>query len=424
MFLSKKNPENLILFLFFAGTFILLILLSPIYSPDTYSYLHVDVFRFPGYVLFIRGFQFVFGGFFDTAIVGFQLLLGFVSVFKLYKNCSSLLKLNTGYKVILFLVLVLPYFTPSYIANNLASEGISYPFYLLFISFVLDFLYRDQSHKIIHLSIAFILLNLTRGQFIILAPILAFLYIIKYKKGILRQRRYIKLFVIVLLPILTMTLDSSYRKIVHGFFITTPYSYVNSITLPLFVSQKEDRLDFENEDHRILFTKSYNTIDSLNLLSSKINGSYQEKYKVFHDNFPIICNQNIHVKGMAYYRNANENPHHGSVLTEKACKEMFPILIRNNFKEWLTLYFTGFLYGYKSIFIFLFILGVLIYSSWVSLKSFTLENSLLLLATLLIISNSLIIALASHTISRYLFYNYFFLVVIVVLILRKIKLKI
>jgi hypothetical protein len=48
----------------------------------------------------------------------------------------------------------------------------------------------------------------------------------------------------------------------------------------------------------------------------------------------------------------------------------------------------------------------------------------LFLSTLLIISNAMIVAFASHSIIRYLFYNYFFGIILLIILFRKITSKI
>ncbi len=419
----KFSTFDILLFVIYLGIFTYFILQPAIYSPDTNTYFRLHFYRFPGYGLFLRIFDFLFGSFFDTAVVGFQLLFGFISILVISKTCRQLLKLN-GYEYLALLILLtFPYFPPLLVGNNLTSEGLSYPLYLFLIAFSIDFLFKNQSIKLIHLSIAFTLLCLTRGQFIIVAPILFALYILKERKNIFTRPKVFFLIILLVLPLVPQTMDRVYHKAAHGFFVTTPFSYVNALTLPIFVSEKKDSALMKTEDEKILFLKTYETIDSLGLLSSNVLGDATSKYRVFHNNFPIICNRTFHVPGMNYFEPKTDKLGENVVMIEQAAKEMLPVLVKNNFKKYISIYFEGVFHGFKGILIFSIVMLLFIYGLFVSLKKWSLYNSLLLFATLLIISNAFIVAFASHSIMRYLFYNYFFAILIAIVLFRKITPK-
>lgn len=419
----KFSAFDILLLVIYLVLFSYFILQPAIYSPDTNTYFRVHFYRFPGYGLFLRIFDFLFGNFFDTAVVGFQLIFGFISISVLGKTCKQLLKLNVFEYLALLILLTFPFFPPLLVGNNLTSEGISYPLYLLLIAFSFDFLFNNQSKKLIHLSIAFILLCLTRGQFIIVAPIILFLYILKERKSLMQKPKFFFIIVLLLLPFVSQTLDRVYHKAVHGFFVTTPFSYVNALTLPLFVSEKKDAALMKTEDEKIIFQKTYETIDSLGLLSSKVAGDASSKYRVFHNNFPMICNRTFHVPTMNYFESKSNKLSENVVLTEKAAREMLPVLVKNNFKEYISIYFQGIFHGFKGIIVFCIVLLFLIYALLISFKKWNLYNALLLFGSLLIVSNAFIVAFASHSIMRYLFYNYFFTILIGIILFRKITSK-
>jgi hypothetical protein len=423
---ARKNIslESKVIAVLFILLFIYFILQPALYSPDTYSYIGGYIYRSPVYVIFLRIFQFIFGSFFDYSVVGFQLILGFSCIYIIYKNLSTLLKLKLWQKILVFLVLIFPYFPPLSIGNNITSEGISYPLYLVMISFAIDFLYREKDKSVYLFSIVFIVLSLTRGQFFIVAPILAFLFILRERKSIFSQKNILLLALILLIPFIANTLDKSYHKIIHGHFVTTPFSFVNAMTLPLFVSHKEDVESLKNKDHKVIFSKTHSTIEQLGLLNANIDKGNSEKYKIFHQNVPIICNQTFHKTGLDHYENVDTTPNKNAVLIEQASKEMLPILVSNNFRAYISLYFTSIQHGFKSIFALGFVLLIFIYSGFLSLKNFTIENGILFLSTLLIISNAMIVAFASHSIIRYLFYNYFFGIILLIILFRKITSKI
>lgn len=415
---TKVSKKDILWLLLYIGVFTYFIFQPPIYSPDTGSYWHLDVFRYPIYPLFLRGFEFIFGNNYWTAVVAFQLLLVLGSIQVFFKNISNLLKLNFVLELLLFAILLFPIFPPLLTANNLASEGLSYPLYLLLITFGVDFLFREKTKRIYFFSAVFIALALTRGQFVIIVPIIVFLLLLKHKKNIFRKSHLKYLLLLILLPIITNTLDATYRKAVHKHFITTPFTFTNALTLPLYISEKKDSSLFENPDHKAIFLKTYKRIDSLGLLSSKVKGGYSAKYQVFHDNFPYICNQSFHNIGREYYKDDND-PFKSPIDTEIAAKQMFPVLLKAHFKDYISLYYTSVMHGFYSVFIFIFFVIICIYSGLKCLKKFNLENGLLFFGSLLILSNALIVAVAVHTIMRYVFYNFAMAYIIIVLLSKK-----
>ncbi len=419
----KLSSFNILLLVIYLGLFVYFILQPAIYSPDTNTYFRLHFYRFPVYGLFLRVFDLVFGSFYNLAVVGFQLLLGFASILILAKNCKRLLKLNYLTFFGLLAVLTFPYFPPLLIANNICTEGLSYPLYLLLISFAFDFFFREQPKKLFHLSVIFVLLCLTRGQFIIIAPIFAVLYFLKERKKGFKKGTVFTILLFLLLPIVTQTLDKTYHKMVHGFFVTTPFSYINALTLPLFVSEEKDALQFKTQDEKTLFLHTYKTIDSLGLLSSSIDGDATSKYLLFHNNFPMICNRNFHIPGLEYFEDKTAKPGENVVLIEEAAKAMFPVLVTNNFEKYISIYFQGIFHGFKGILISVVVLLIFLYSCVITLKKWSLHNGLLLLFTTLIVSNSMLVAFASHSIMRYLFYNYFFAILIGVILIRKLTAK-
>lgn len=415
----KRSKISYLLLLIFAALFVYFILQPALYSPDSYSYLRGDFNRFPGYVIFTRLITIIFRDYFDVAAIGIQLFIGFTAVFIILQKASNLFKLNIWLRIGLFLILIFPFFPPLSIANNITSESFAYSFYLMFISFTLDFLFRQQRRKIVHLTVCFLLLSLTRGQFILIPPIIALLYLFKFKKESFKRPKLFYFLWLLILPLVVSNLNKGYNKIIYGHYVATPFSFVNTVALPLFVANKSDAQFIEKEEDRIIFLKSIRQMDSTGLISYKVKGNAKEKYKVFHTYFPQICNQNIYVHALEFYRNRDGISTSNSVNIEQSCKRIFTVLVKQNVGEYVTLYFTGLIYGFKSIYILIFVVLVFLYSIWMCYKDFTIENAALLLFTTLILTNAGLVAVACHSIIRYLFYNYCLGFIIIVILFRK-----
>ncbi|QIE59086.1 hypothetical protein G5B37_05775 [Rasiella rasia] len=417
--LPKNTFENKVLFFLFIAFFSFFIFQPALFSPDTHSYLRADITRFPGYIIYLRGLQAVFGEVFSTAAVVGHLVMGFLAIVVFFKNCSRLFSLSVIAQVLLLIVLLFPYFKPIEVALNLTSEGLAYPLYLLLLSFSIDFLLKDQTKKVIYISVVYLLLVLTRGQFIIVGPILGFLFLLKKKRAIRTLKPILIFALLVLLPVISGVVDKTYRYIFYGYAETTPYSYVNAIALPLYVSEANDTKLFDDRAIQEVFDYSYKRLDSLQLLSSEVQGSYHQKYLRFHYHFPEICNQNIHEFGLNYYKENGETPPKNAFAIEAACKVMFPKLVSQHFSEWLTLYYTSIVHGFKSVFVLVFVVVLAFLSLFRVFKHFGNKSAFILLGTLLILSNAMIVAVASHSIMRYLFYNYVIGLLIIILLLKK-----
>lgn len=422
-FFSKKHRENWALAILFSIVLVYCLLQPPLYSPDTYSYLRASFARFPGYVLFLRGLQFLFHSQFDVVAVAGQALFTIVAITVVYKNLRQLLGLSLVSRLLLLAVLLFPVFPPLAIVHNLTSEGLSYALYLLLFSWGCDVLFREKWKRLWLFALCFLALALTRGQFVVVSLLFGFLYILKFRRDVFKWKQLAVLGVLALLPMAAGLLDSAYHKAIHGYFVKTPYTFVNAVTLPLYVSEEEDVQLMEAPDTAWLFAQSYARIDSLGLLSSAVDGTAKDKYRVFHDHFPIICNQNLHAQGKAYFLEKYGVPHYNFIQTEQAAKHMFLVLVPEHFEKWGTLYLTGIVHGFKSVFLFIFVLFVAIYSTWKTVHAFQLTYAFSCLASLLILSNAFIVGIASHSIMRYLFYNYFLGVLVLVLLIRKIPIR-
>lgn len=363
----------------------------------------------------------VFKDTFDIVAVAGHLLLGFFSVLQILKTFVKIFNLTKIAAIVLLAVLLFPYFPPLSIALNLTSEGLAYPFYLLTIAFSLKLIFQDSIKSLFWLCLAYLLLSLTRGQFIIIAPVIISIYFLKKRKAIRAKKHLLSLAILFVLPFFNILIEKTYRKIFYGFFNSPPYTFINAVTLPLYISNTSDTVYFKKKDEKDIFIMSYRHMDSLGLVSTKVRGTNSQKYLAFHKNFPKICNQNIYEKGITYYQGNGEKSSINVFKTEATCKKLFGVLIMHNFKDWVSLYLAGIIYGFKGIIPLILTILLFIISFGKCYKGFSSLWGIILLSTLLILSNAFIVAIVSHSIMRYLFYNYFLGVLILILFLKKIK---
>lgn len=400
----KKYLPNLLIIL---ALIIAYMMSNAIWSFDSASYYRVDMKRFPMYTLWLRGWEFISTNHYKEFIVIAQVILGGLAIGTIFKTLQRVIKWSWHSNYLLLIPLLLPYFPPLLTAHNLTSEGLAYPLYLWMINYFIQFIVSNKRSHLLLTLVIFLALCFTRGQFIIVGPIFAVVYALyarnkKFKKTVVA----LHFLLLALSPIASKIIDASYHKAVHGFFVTTPYSYVNISTLPLYVAKASDSISITDKHAKHLFTASYNTIDSLRLTHQQATGTLEESYMVFHNNFPVICNQNFHKKARDYFEHIDNTPHYSSIPAEQTAKTLTYTLITNNWKTYLAIYWEGVKHGFTSIYILIFLLIVSIYGFIKFIKNPNKKHTFIVLSGLLLFSNALIVGLACHSIQRYLFYNY------------------
>ncbi|MEZ4802150.1 MAG: hypothetical protein R2797_05205 [Gelidibacter sp.] len=383
--------------------------------------------RTPGYVFFVKSFEFIFPNTYAPIVVAAQLVLGLFAVHFFYNRIAWMLSLNYLIKIIVLVLLIAPFFPPLLVANNICSEGLSYPFYLFFLSFGFEFLNTEKKRTFFLFFISYLLLVLTRGQFLITSAIFALVYFFKHRSGSFKRRHFIRFALICIFPLFVIFTDRSYHKLKDGVFKSTPYTYVNISASAFYVSNESDAEFIENEEYRELFRRCHQTLSRKNLLlSSKKRKGYEEYYQHFHNHVPQICNQTVHDISRDYffkkYLNTNTDLKKASVYSlwqsELFCKNVFFVLIKHNFASWLHLYCSNIVHGFKSIFLLLFVVLIFLISTFKVFLGNHKNYSLLFVMSALTLSNAMIVSLASHSIIRYLFYNYVLILLMLVILFK------
>lgn len=422
MKIIKWFNENTLLYIGYSIVFLFVIFQDAIYSPDTTSYIKAVIHRSPGYPIFVNFLAFIFRDLFNLALVSTQILLGLFSVHLFFKTTSSTFNLSCFYKIPLLIILVFPFFSPLLIANNISSEGLSYPLYLIFTTYVIKFFQNNNSKSFYALTISCILLTLTRGQFIITPVIIAFVCIITLKRSAFELQNLKKVIILILLPFTIVILDKSYHLLKDGKFVSTPFTYICLSGSSFYVSELSDLEDISNENDKTIFLDCYNFLEENNwLLSSKERKSYKDYYNHFHNNLGNICNYTVHDRGRKFYTDNGYSAVEASIEIENTSKRISFVTIKNNFQKWIRLYYSNLVHSFKSQIILFFIIIVFIISGIKLLKSKSKSYTFLCLFSALILSNAMLVVFASHSIMRYLFYN-FALFYLILLILAKLLL--
>lgn len=425
---SFKKSQVLLLFLYVC-VFIFCVSQEAIYSYDTYDYLKAMPYRQLGYVLFAKSFSYIFGSYFDIAVVMFQTIFSLLAVHYFYTKVSKLLVLNIFLKLPLLAILIFPFFQPLSIANNICSEGLGYGLYLLFVAIGMDILLSNNYKNLKYYTIVYLSLVFIRSQFIMSTLIFAGVYFLMYRKTIRHKKHLIRITIFCGIILIASVTERSYHKLKDGFFKPTPLGFTSASTAPIYVSDREDYKLIADADYRAIFKKSYATLIEKNLLL-RANQTPLEDYMNFHNDLPKICNQTLSQQGIDYYSAAQlpEGLNEKQALsypyfeTEAACKIFTIVLIQDNFKKWIRLFYTNITYGFHTPFLFFTVVFLFFFSLIKTVFYYKKSYAILFLLSSLILSNALFIAFASHSIMRYLFYNYALIFLLFISTLKLIKL--
>ncbi|WP_431136481.1 hypothetical protein [Psychroserpens mesophilus] len=436
MKLKNILKENTILLAVYCIVFFSLITKEAIYSPDTSSYLLALPYRHLGYVIFVKTITFLFSDNFDLAIIGFQSVFGLFAVNFFLKKVAKILSLNTILFFVLLVVLLFPFFSPLHIANNVCPEGLSYSLYLLFVALNLEFLFNHNTKVLKFVIITFLALVFTRGQFLFTSLIFAFVYFLQNRKQVFKKPHLIHLSILLLIPIVAVLGELSYHKLKDGIFMTTPFGFVNTSTSAFYVANSDDINFITNEDDKAIFKSCYESLVQQKLLLSQNKAeNYRQQYDHFQKNLTTICNLTIHESGKKYYLQKNSPALLKKQITyakayydiDKTCKNLTFILIKQNFKKWIQLYFANILHGFNNWFIFTTIVFAFIFSLIKLIFSYSKWHSVLFIFSSLSILNAMISALFTYSIPRLLFYNYplIFLcfIILIQLLTREFKMR-
>lgn len=421
---NTTKVERLILAFCFLAVFLFCLFRDPIYSPDTYSYLRAMPYRQLGYVIFLKAYKLIFGNIFNEAVIVTQAVFSLTGVVFFLIEITKIIRLKLISKIILLLILLFPFFPPLSIANNIASEGLGYGFFLIFIVTGFDVIVTRQNKKLLFCILSYLGLVFMRGQFFYKPLVFALLYMIIHRKDIYNRAALLIISVFIGSLALASVIERGYHQIKDGFFKPTPLAFVSASTAPIYLSNKADAKHFINKDYKHIFEKSLDALEVKNLLANQELSS-KEQYIFFHNNLPKICNQTVHQEALDYYfenlpKGLDEKQKYSFpyFAAEAAAKEFTITLILTNLSDWLALFYHNISYGFFSPLLFFLIALVFVISLVKQFHKSKRKYIVPLLLSSVILSNSLLIAFASHSIMRYLFYNYALIFLLFISILK------
>ncbi len=399
----------------------ILVLITPVaLQPDSLGYIDIWFNRTPVYPLFVNAVQAVFGDSYKTALKVLQLFLGLASVWFFINQLRKQISLKAFWYLLLTLIILVPYLYNHKIANNILTEAIAYPLYLLTTIHFLLFFFKDRTIHLRYALIFLFILLLTRKQFLYFVPIgMVILFWISYKSKTFKN--HIPHFIVLaLLPFLVSLTDSTYHKIVHGHFTNTPWTGIHLLAPAMYVADKEDVAIYTSEEEKAYFNAIYAEIEENKYNEAAAISEGQDIISHYIANFAKIANGTIYPIGKERYENELSKDD-ALIKVDETTTAMSIPLIKDNFKKWLSLYIKNFSYGFENskyvlLFVILFLFGI----SKINVSNIN-RFKAIAFVTCITISNIAIVAVGMHTLKRFTFYNDWVLFFVIFILLNSIS---
>ena len=410
--------SNFFSILFVGFTFFFTFYFGALYSPDTEGYLNMDIYRSLGYPFFIAIHKLIFGTFYLNALLFSQFLINIFSIFYLKKCLKKCLNISNWNSNFVLLLLAIPFFYEIKVINNILSEAIAYPLFLLVVGNIFYFI-TFKNFKNFYYSILLILLLIqVRGQFLFFVPVVISAIIISKINNSFTKSHWIAFVFAVLIPFISIGADITFHKIAHNKAVTTPWTGIQISAMPFFVSKPSDSLLFKSKLQKDYFNYIYSNLEKKKILLSQVPEYPLSKIDFYFANYTNIANSTIGNYGEEFFKN-NNAPDELVILNDKISYSITLSLMKNNFTNWSKLYLQNISKGIGSAKILILTFFLLIFSLKKIIKD---ENNIakfIFIGTLLIIGNIFLVAIAEPTTSRYCFYTNWILISIVMVLFQQ-----
>lgn len=295
---KRKIDDLLILIIPFAFYVFFALYDGPIWCDDSVTYVKYFGTREPLYPLCVVLFRTVFGTTNDSylnILVVFQSLLlaystySFVKYIKKEFNTSK--TITIGMLLVFLSISLLCKYTAkrgSMYSNSILSESISYPLYILFIRYLIDYLINNKNKMFIICSVLSFLLISTRTQLYSSLILLVFslIYVMIKNKEI--KKGVIKICITCLLVFgANKTFDYCITYITSGNNSTHSGGSRFLTTMIVYTSSDEDINDIKDNEVRTLYKEAYDVCKENNYLKND-SSSWKDRVKHFKNNYDNI----------------------------------------------------------------------------------------------------------------------------------------
>ncbi len=413
-----------------------------VYGPwmcsDSEQYINMHIHREPLYPLFLWVLRLLFGEGFLTAMGILQGILAAVGIWAFAEYVTKKFRLFFWEELVILVLLLFPYAvtrffsqTRLFIPNSVMSEGLSMPFFLLFLTQCFEMFTQEKKREFLKaagasLLLAF-LLALARSQMmsLLLVWLVVFGAKIIYTKA--WRKKFLRLAaaagIVLLVFVLRGLFVKSYNLAFHGRFISNTNGTVHMLTNILYAADEEDGENIQDEEARAFFYQMYHLTET-NQANYKFAGdSLTEKLNHLEEWHNTINFEMIEaVLRLSYRENVTEDYIEQDLLSDETAGRIIAGILPGCFPKWFANYMlmVGFglirsiavshpLINWIAIAIYLFSALLAVISVRQRLRrgeKTGAEVWFLLLVLLAIFANAFTVAMVIMPISRYMIYGF------------------
>mgnify|MGYP000713539014 CR=1 FL=1 len=204
---------------------------------------------------------------------------------------------------------------------------------------------------------------------------------------------------------MTSLIDKTYHKVVHGHFVSTPWTGMNMITLPFFVSDMEDETLFDDVTEKKFFQNTHHDlVDEYMNINNVDLTVFPTPTQFYIGQFANITMGPIYRNGVAVLQDSLTENEKFIALDTMTSKMTMPLLW-DNFSKWKHIYNQNAVHGFGGLHNLALYLFIALYSFFVLWKRNEKTYKVLGLISGMLIANVLIVSIGMHAVIRFTFHN-------------------
>ncbi|MCH9769717.1 MAG: hypothetical protein K0U12_02445 [Gammaproteobacteria bacterium] len=316
-------------------------------------------------------------------------------------------------------LLAVSFIIPPYIvfpyARYLLTEAIAIPLFVIFLTYLIEFIVTRAIKTTLILALLTMLLVLTRNQFLYLYGILFLAVIYLFFRRTNPQKILLIGLIFLLTIVLTTLLNRGYQYVVHGKFASNTSNGALLLVQPMFLAKPNDAKLFKDPKLKSLFNSLYqaNTQAKFTLATLDPKPNYIRFLKdaaYFRSVFDPIQNQN--------FRKLNQLGYTSPYQQDIILKKLAITLLKHNWKQNLIFSIRKLILSLGDLvpfLVFCFLGLSLLIAQFIKPKNYIISAMLGL--WILIFANNLTVSLAEMMLTRYLIYPYLCLLILMAALL-------
>lgn len=399
-FLCLSSQNKKVIFASLGIIFLFCLRQGVILTPDSGTYISLSPVRIGLYPLTILLFQSIFKGYALQALVVFQLGFAIATSY----HVATFLRSTFNLPAFMHWVFIATFLSPLIVfksANEIMSEGLAYPLFLVSSYFLLKGVVSKNIKYLLVFSFSIFLLSFTRQQYLFfyVVGLITLLYFCFFEKGFNKK---IKFFLAIIFSCcLLFVSEKTYHYIYHSSFSGTPFTGIQLLIRPLYVSAMDSYKTFEEPKQREFVKEVMQEIFNRNLMDQD---PHKRELTGFTLHYNTICHQiSSPLLGKIWQPQVNESTMNHLQTINQQTIDISLKLIKINLLHYIKSYTKDVIHGFGGYILWGFVLftSLLCFIAIFSNRYLSIFYPLFIITTLMHLGNLLIICFFEPPLFRY-----------------------